>query len=64
MRHAIGISILLIAAVYIAFELYRTQHPGLPWVKRRRARRIRWQWARRQPGAVEPEAGAPPAPQP
>jgi hypothetical protein len=33
-------------------------------VKRRRARRLRWQWARRQPGAVEAEAAAPPAAQP
>ena len=64
MRYTIGISILMIALAYIGFELTRIQHPGLPWVKRRRARRLRWQWARRQPGAVDVETVAPPAIQP
>lgn len=64
MRYAFGISVLIVAVAYIGLELLRVQHPSLPWVKRRRSRRLRWQWARRQPGAVETEATAPPAAQP
>jgi hypothetical protein len=64
MRYAFGIWVLVIAAAYIGLELFRMQHPSLPWVKRRRARRLRWQWARRQPSTVEAEATAPPAAHP
>ena len=63
MRYAVGIWILIMAASYIGFELLQVQHPSLPWVKRRRARRLRWRWATRQPDAIETEAAIPPAPQ-
>ena len=62
MRQAIGIWVLAIAAIYIVLELTRAQHPSLPWVKRRRARRIRWQWARRPAEIADDAASAPAAP--
>ena len=64
MRYVIGICVLAIAAILIGSELFRAQHPSLPWVKRRRARRLRWQWARRPAGMADNEAvaAAPPSP--
>lgn len=65
MRQAIGLWILLVVAIYIVVELIRAQHPSLPWIKRRRTRRIRWQWARRPVGADgDPDPTPSPAPQP
>ena len=64
MRYAIGIWLLTLVAIYIGYELLRVDHPSLPWVKRRRARRLRWQWARRPAGTADREAApAPPATQ-
>jgi hypothetical protein len=68
MRVAIAIALFGMAAIYIAAELINAQHPSLPWVKRRRARRLRWQWARRPAGMTTGETIVPappnPAPQP
>ncbi len=62
MRYAIAIWVLTIVVLFIGFELHHAQHPSLPWVKRRRARRLRWQWARRPAGAAPSEPANPAAP--
>ena len=59
MRYAIGIWVLTLVAIYLGYELLRVGHPSFPWVKRRRARRLRWQWARRPAGTGDREAPPP-----
>jgi hypothetical protein len=62
MRYTIGICVLTLVTIYIGYALLRVDHPSFPWVKRRRARRLRWQWARRPAGSADRETAAPAPP--